>query len=89
MSSKEKLFEKYVSTGQSGFNHYSSIKWSPYFENVINKNILDKNSNILDIGCGTGSFLFHLKKLGFYNTYGIDISQEQINVAHNYGIQNI
>ncbi|MFC2091728.1 class I SAM-dependent methyltransferase [Elusimicrobiota bacterium] len=38
----------------------------------------DKNAKILDIGCGVGDFLFYLKKEGYKNIHGIDISQQQI-----------
>ena len=38
----------------------------------------NKNTKILDVGCGTGQFLYFLKKSGYKNYYGIDISEEQI-----------
>ena len=39
----------------------------------------DRNSRILDIGCGAGHFLYFLKKKGFDNFLGIDISQQQVD----------
>ncbi len=38
----------------------------------------DKNAAFLDVGCGVGHFLYHLKKMGYRNYYGIDISRQQI-----------
>lgn len=38
----------------------------------------DKNIKILDIGCGTGQFLYYLKEKGYKNYYGIDISKQQV-----------
>lgn len=38
----------------------------------------DKNSKILDIGCGCGHFLYFLKKNGYANFHGIDISPQQV-----------
>ena len=35
--------------------------------------------NILDFGCGVGHFLYHLKKKGYQNYYGVDISTQQID----------
>lgn len=38
----------------------------------------DKESRVLDIGCGTGHFLHYIDGLGYNNYFGIDISKEQI-----------
>jgi 2-polyprenyl-3-methyl-5-hydroxy-6-metoxy-1,4-benzoquinol methylase len=42
---------------------------------------IQKSSNILDLGCGVGQFLFYLKNNGFDNLTGIDISSSQIALA--------
>uniref|UniRef100_UPI004056F560 class I SAM-dependent methyltransferase n=1 Tax=Candidatus Electronema sp. TaxID=2698783 RepID=UPI004056F560 len=42
---------------------------------------LQKDIKILDFGCGVGQFLFYLKKEGFQNITGIDISRSQIAIA--------
>lgn len=42
---------------------------------------LPKDAKILDFGCGIGQFLFYLKKEGFKNITGIDISKSQIDIA--------
>jgi ubiquinone/menaquinone biosynthesis C-methylase UbiE len=49
----------------------------------IDKIKLHKNSNILDFGCGTGNYLFMLKKLGYINLYGIDNSSNMLSYAKN------
>lgn len=46
----------------------------------------NKDIKILDIGCGTGSLLAALKESGYNNCTGIDLSEEQIQVAHKNGI---
>ena len=43
----------------------------------------DKNAAFLDVGCGVGHFLYHLKKMGYLNFYGIDISCPQIEYCKN------
>lgn len=42
---------------------------------------LQKDIKILDFGCGVGQFLFYLKKEGFENLTGIDISKSQVDLA--------
>ena len=42
-----------------------------------------KNANILDIACGPGYFPWFLKKHGYTNYTGIDLSVEQVQLARN------
>ena len=41
----------------------------------------DKSTPILDIGCGAGHFLYYLKKKGYTNFVGIDVSEDQIELC--------
>lgn len=41
----------------------------------------NKNSKILVLGCGVGHEVYALNKMGYRNVLGIDISEEQIEVA--------
>ena len=45
---------------------------------------INKNSKILDIGCGMGHFIHFLKKKGFTNYLGIDISPEQVEFVKKF-----
>ena len=53
------------------------------------RNILKKDLNILDVGCGNGYLLKKLKNLGFKNLYGIDISKKNIESAKDKGVKCI
>ncbi|MEM1909046.1 MAG: class I SAM-dependent methyltransferase [Thermofilaceae archaeon] len=44
----------------------------------------DRDAWILDIGCGMGHFLYFLKKEGYRNFLGVDISREQVNFVRKY-----
>lgn len=41
----------------------------------------DRSISILDVGCGTGTLLYSLKRKGYINVCGIDISSEQVRIA--------
>jgi len=43
-------------------------------------------STILDMGCGTGIFLFFLQQAGFKNLYGIEIHKESAEIAQKRGL---
>jgi 2-polyprenyl-3-methyl-5-hydroxy-6-metoxy-1,4-benzoquinol methylase len=40
-----------------------------------------KDAEIVDLGCGQGKFLYFLKKQGYKNIRGIDLSPDQVNCA--------
>lgn len=44
------------------------------------------DSNILEIGCGMGRFLLHLKERGYKNLTGIDIDKSQYEIAKREGL---
>src|SRR6185312_8922679 len=46
----------------------------------------DRQSRIIDIGCGYGFALLALKRLGFHEVNGIDIDPQQAQRARNYGL---
>lgn len=63
--------------------HYTIPK---YIRRLILEN---KNLRILDIGCGSGGFLLSLKKEGYNNLIGIDISEEAYLSGKKHGLQVI
>lgn len=94
---KEKVYnrdvkrrEKYMAKGSAGITRYLPF---PVTQQLIKKY---NRKHILDLGCGTGEFLFNLaKKNTGSNTkyYGIDISSEAIGhakeIAKKMSIDNI
>lgn len=53
------------------------------------ESFLNKNSCILDYGCGYGRLVETLNELGFSNVQGFDFSVELINRGKRNGIENI
>jgi 2-polyprenyl-3-methyl-5-hydroxy-6-metoxy-1,4-benzoquinol methylase len=46
----------------------------------------EKNSTILDIGCGFGQMLLRLRDQGYTNLTGIDIGHESVNFCKSQGL---
>ena len=44
------------------------------------------DAQILDAGCGTGGLLLHLKKQGFANTAGFDLSPDAVDACKHRGL---
>jgi len=49
----------------------------------------DKEASILDIGCGMGQFIKYLRRKGYSNVTGIDVSQEAIDYCRKNDIKNV
>ena len=48
---------------------------------IFNKHSLNKDIKIYDAGCGTGLVGVELKKYGFSNFYGADLSQKLLDLV--------
>ena len=48
---------------------------------VLKKYVFNKNSKILDAGCGTGLVGIELKKYGYLNIEGVDFSQNMLDLV--------
>ncbi len=94
MNYRDKFYSKYISTHTSHFSgevNLDQIKkqfpaWRGYFSRFLPK---DKNIKIIDLGCGTGGFVYWLQQIGYQNSEGIDVSPEQIEATKKLGIKNI
>ena len=89
---KDHLYENYVSSGQSvgGQDGESSISAHdyPYFQQIIRQHVpANKNAAIADIACGHGALLQCLREAGYVNISGVDVSLEQVNLAHQLGVK--
>lgn len=47
-------------------------KYPDIFLEIVSRAKINYNSNILDVGCGAGNFLYFLNKIGFKNLTGVD-----------------
>jgi len=56
---------------------------------IFQEFVKDKELKIVDVGCGTGLVGQELKKSGFINFDGVDISQEMIDIAKKRGYSKL
>ena len=69
--------ERYKAIHKRGFS-WSSDQRTPIVEEVVNKFNINKDSSILEIGCGEGRDAIYLLNNG-YNLVASDVSNEAIN----------
>ena len=75
------------------YEHYlfrRTISDAPFWQFIISRFIPEnKNTRILDLGCGPGTSMFYLGRNGYNNTLGVDVSLDSVNSAKTLGINNI
>jgi 2-polyprenyl-3-methyl-5-hydroxy-6-metoxy-1,4-benzoquinol methylase len=91
---KRRLYDGYVSTGQAsaqgsdaeGFDtrHYPHVM--AWLRQVLPAG---RDLRILDLACGHGPLLQCAKALGFTRLAGVDVSAEQVELAHCMGLGEV
>lgn len=86
-NTRDKLFDSYsLRTDALDESAVKKIKW---FDSYSKKNYFtyikhkSKNSSVLDIGCNRGYLLHAFENLGFSNTVGIDLSENDLVYARS------
>jgi len=82
------LYRGYVSTfkgepdlgGEGAF-----VWWDHKYLPLLDE--LDRATPMLEIGCGSGGLLAYLGRRGFSHARGVDISTEQVDLAHRRGVR--
>jgi SAM-dependent methyltransferase len=87
---EQRVYEHYVSTGNLTAHPDPALLFGPsrpYIEKVIRDHFpKDTESRVLELACGPAPFLYALKKLRYSNLTGIDVSPEQVALAHAVGL---
>jgi 2-polyprenyl-3-methyl-5-hydroxy-6-metoxy-1,4-benzoquinol methylase len=91
---KDRLYAAYVSSGQAADSHTEPARhFAPrqsYIQRLIRQHISqNRNTRILDLGCGHGAFLYFLQQAGYQDIHGVDVSHEQVALANRFGISAI
>ena len=94
MDFKKPLYKNYFKTqvarlGNPEIRQKINASHLYYRKEIIPLLPKDKSCKILEVGCGYGALLLLLKELGYCNVTGIDISQDQIRVGKELGVENI
>jgi SAM-dependent methyltransferase len=85
MSYRERLYSNYGKLFQDAdvtFNVTKSRQWGKAYHWYFRRWLPDHtDAKIVDVGCGGGKILHFLAEKGFRDVVGIDISQDQIQIA--------
>lgn len=90
---KNRIYDQYITTHFGKIHGRGDAEYETYYR-YFKRNYLthlpeNKNSRIIDVGCGMGHFLFFLKNEGYKEYLGIDISRENIEFckANDFNVE--
>jgi SAM-dependent methyltransferase len=96
---KTRLYDEYISSGQAPVPLEYTVDPLPeqvfgvrahHIRSVIARYLpRDRSARIVDLACGSGAYLHFLRSSGYTNISGVDVSPEQIGLAHLLGIPNV
>ncbi len=91
---KSRLYETYVSSGQAmGSGETAAVRFAPraaFLNHLIASHLpAERGVRVLDLACGSGALLYFLKLRGYLDVAGVDVSAEQVALAHSLGIAEV
>ncbi|WP_272501886.1 class I SAM-dependent methyltransferase [Salinibacter ruber] len=96
MDWRERLYQEYVQSGQAADGSCATVEESSIarrrdgIQRTLKRFMPSrKDLRIVDLGCGHGDYVYHLRELGYENVEGVDVSQEQIELARALGLEGI
>ena len=82
--SRQAEWHGYTSAEVAKAKHESRLKYYDWYTRGWLPT--DRKAAILDIGCGSGQFLYYLRSRGYENARGIDLDRDQVEVAKSLGL---
>ncbi len=92
MDFRERLYRSYASQQVGVTAEKLDVvlaRSAPYFRRILKWLPVQKTDRIVDLGCGYGSLLYFLQKNGYSNLGGVDVSPEQVELAHHLGLNYV
>ena len=82
---RKKIYQNYASGFQNlslQFDEKAAKRWSKTYEHYLKAWLpMNKDSKVLEIGCGGGKLLYFFKARGYKNLKGLDTSPEQVKIS--------
>lgn len=82
---RDRIYPRYTQDHATAFTTFNQSSYeaaaAPIWHRLGKWLPADRNADILDVACGTGTLLYTLKKQGYKHVTGIDISAQQIAAA--------
>lgn len=82
-------FSNQVNKKKVDYQQLIAIQQKQLMRDIVPHLPSNTSSKIMDVGCGFGSMVYTAKNAGYTNIAGIDLSSEQVAVAHSLGLNEV
>jgi len=84
---RARIYENYATNFQDApkvFDEGAAWRWGRAYRHYLRGWLCpdNKQAQIVDLACGGGKLLYFFKRMGYENITGVDISPEQVKLAH-------
>lgn len=87
---KGEFYKKYSTYFKRKVDAGSYAMYRPYGDHIVRSVFpKDKSARILDLGCGIGGYLKVFIQHGYVQSEGVDISEEDVALAHKHGVHQV
>jgi SAM-dependent methyltransferase len=90
---RRRIYQQYLEAGaatSAGEKAEEFRRRAPYLERLIRDHFPeDRETAILDLGCGAGALEYFARRRGFANMVGIDRSPQQVAAARSMGLTGV
>lgn len=90
---RSRIYRRYVHARNSSLAPATAEGFAPRassLRRIIEKHFpADRAISVLDLGCGHGAMIYFLRRAGYSNVLGVDVSPEQVAEAARLGIDGI
>src|SRR5262249_38775580 len=90
---RERLYARYVDAWQEAAAPDSVAGFAPRaptLRALVQEHFPpERGAAVLDLGCGHGALLHYAREAGYHRLRGVDVSKQQVAVAHRLGIDGV
>ncbi len=87
---RDALYASYVDTHAPALDAATRQTLGRYFRANFARHLpLDRSAAILDIACGAGEFVEYLRRDGYANVTGVDVSSQPVEAASAAGVSGV
>jgi 2-polyprenyl-3-methyl-5-hydroxy-6-metoxy-1,4-benzoquinol methylase len=93
-SYKDRFYERYATSHLVTIDGEATVALFHTQSKLVYRSVkrflpVDRSAKVIDVGCGNGTLVYALQKVGYTHAMGIDVSRELVDQAKRFGVTNV